>query len=252
MFRFLSLGLVALILIVTFRPDPEPDKRILFIGNSFTFGGDVPTQVHNIALTADPSVRYEVVSVVRGGTTLQEHIAETAALETIRQGGWDVVVLQDASVMSFRENSRLRMRAAAAVLAAEARAQGAEVLYYAHWAPGARMLRNWAPYPGEAEAIGQIRRMYQSIAADTGGTVALAGQLWLNAGEAGITGLYSADGHHASLKGAWAAALAIVAALGDTDPGTSSWSPAADGQEISAAEQDLMRGLASSFVMRTQ
>lgn len=247
MIRFLSLGIVALILVVTFRPDPEPDKRILFIGNSFTFGGDVPTQVHNIALTADPSIRYEVVSVVRGGATLLEHIEETTALETLRLGGWDVVVLQDASVMSFRENSRLRMREAAAVLAAESRAQGAEVLYYAHWAPG-----NWVPHLGEAEAIRRIRRMYQSIAADTGGTVALAGQLWLNAGEAGITDLYSADGHHASLKGAWAAALAIVAALGDTDPGTSSWSPAEDGQEISAAEQDLMRGIASSFVMRTQ
>lgn len=245
MIRFLSLVIISLVLAVTFWPLPHPDKRILFIGNSFTFGGDVPLQVRNIALTSEPLVRYEIASVVRGGTTLQEHIDETAALATIRQGDWDVVVLQDASVMSFRENSRRRMRAAATLLAREAQAQGAEVLYYSHWSPG-----SWQHEGSKWRGNLTIEETYLSIAQQTGGRVAFAGRLWLKAHVAGVAGLYSADGHHASVKGAWVAALAIVAALGDTDPGTSTWSPGSGGQEIQNAEQDLLRRLASDLIIK--
>lgn len=247
MIRFLSLGIVTLILVVTFWPVSQTDKRILFIGNSFTFGGNVPLQVQNIALTAAPSVRYEVVSVVRGGTTLQEHIMETAALETIRLGGWDVVVLQDASVMSFTTDRRRMMRDAATILAREAQEQGAKVLYFAHWSPG-----GWEQEQDLWRGNLTIDETYRSIVQQTGGHVAHAGLVWFQAHEAGMDGLYSPDGHHSSVKGAWAAALAIVAALGDTDPGTSTWSPLQNSQKIPDHKQELLRRIASDLIDRVQ
>ncbi len=147
--------------------------------------------------------------------------------------------------MSFREDYRRSMREAASLLAREAQAQGAEVLYFSHWSP-----RSWPDEESKWRGNITIEETYLSIAQQTGGRVAFAGRLWLKAHEARVAGLYSADGHHASVKGAWAAALAIVAALGDTDPGTSTWFPASGDQEIPGVEQDLLRCLASDLIAR--
>lgn len=66
---------------------------MLFIGNSFTErNGGLDKQLERLA----PSV--QASSVVFGGFTLRNHWTDGRALESIRQGGWSYVVLQDQSV----------------------------------------------------------------------------------------------------------------------------------------------------------
>ncbi|MEO0916513.1 MAG: hypothetical protein AAFY31_05960 [Pseudomonadota bacterium] len=226
MVRFLSLLLVGLIALVVLRPQPAPDRTILFIGNSFTFKHDVPGMVQRIAATSDTPVRYEVHMHVRGGTALYEHLKETDPIASIQSRDWDVVVLQDASAMAFHPSYVDLMEDATATLASAAKTQGADILYYAHWAP-AQERQN------ETRAVRQIERAYEEISRQTGGDVAHAGRLWDAAKRAGISGLYAADDHHASPKGAYAAALAIVASLGDVDPASSRWAP----KDVSSTDQ---------------
>jgi hypothetical protein len=57
-----------------------------------------------------------------------------------------------------------------------------------------------------------------------------------------VGGLYSEDNHRASLKGAYAAALAIAAQLGDIDVTTSVWAS----QAVPVVEQDILRAAASA------
>ncbi len=73
-------------------PALQPSSRILFIGNSFTFfNGGVDQQVRGL----DPSVEAKELAV--GGYTLADHWNAGQALDAIRGGHWNYVVLQDQS-----------------------------------------------------------------------------------------------------------------------------------------------------------
>ena len=75
-----------------------PPTSAFFVGNSFTFGGPVPTLVEDLAIYAgwpEPNVEYRAVP----GRTLGWHRADDdseGAVARIREG-WDVVVLQEQS-----------------------------------------------------------------------------------------------------------------------------------------------------------
>jgi hypothetical protein len=215
-----------------------PEKRILFIGNSYTYGGDIPWQVKYIAATSSPSANYHVEMVVRGGMTLNQHLVATEALSKIQEGNWDVVVLQDHSAMSFDPEGVNHMEQATKILANMAQQQGAEVLYFAHWAPFGQAGR-------KTEAIHTIEQAYERLAQEFGGDVAKVGRLWQLADDAGLEGLYSNDEHHSSIKGAYAAALAIVVALGDVDVNTSIWAPEA----VPLVDQNQLRTAASTLLL---
>jgi hypothetical protein len=228
MVRLASIIIAVLGMVIAWNVTPPAEKRILFIGNSYTFGGQIPEQLRRIAATSDPPAKYLVKSHVRAGTSLSQHIAETGALEAIRAQDWDVVVLQDASRMSFRPDWRDEMRQAAEALATAAQRQGAKVLYFAHWAPRGQSRA------GDADL--HIARTYEDLAARTGGQVAKAGLLWHLSSLAGVRDLYAEDDHHATLKGGYVAAMAFADALGDVDPSTATWHP----DQISPSERELV------------
>ena len=70
----------------------EASTRILFIGNSYTYFNDgIDKQLEGLA----PSIK--TMRLAPGGYTLEKHWNNGKALQTIRQGGWDYVVLQEQS-----------------------------------------------------------------------------------------------------------------------------------------------------------
>jgi hypothetical protein len=80
-------------------PVVPPPGSIFFVGNSFTFGGPVPSLVEDLAIYAGfppPDVDYRAV----GGQTLEGHRADTdpaGAPARVREG-WDALVLQENSL----------------------------------------------------------------------------------------------------------------------------------------------------------
>ena len=76
-------------------------KRILFIGNSFTlFNGGIDQQLRALAPTS------EIASFAMDGYTLEKHWQAGSALQQIRQGVWDYVVLQEQSQRPVVEPSK--------------------------------------------------------------------------------------------------------------------------------------------------
>jgi hypothetical protein len=76
--------------------EPPTALSILFIGNSFTFGGPIPRIVDDLAVDAgwpDPDVDSETV----GGYSLARHRDRSETVAAVDRGGWDVVVLQEFS-----------------------------------------------------------------------------------------------------------------------------------------------------------
>jgi gliding motility-associated-like protein len=70
-------------------------KKVLFIGNSYTFYFDMPQMVADLAASAGDNLT--VSSSAFGGWTLAQHSTTTNTLNLINQGGWDYVVLQEYS-----------------------------------------------------------------------------------------------------------------------------------------------------------
>jgi hypothetical protein len=66
--------------------------HILFIGNSYTFiNGGIDKQLNGLA----PGIATSVIAI--GGYSLRDHLNVGTASRSIRQAGWDYVVLQDQS-----------------------------------------------------------------------------------------------------------------------------------------------------------
>jgi hypothetical protein len=123
-------------------PRAEATLRVLFIGNSFTSMNDLPGLVAQLAASARPPRKLETEFVGKGGATLQRHWETGRALEAIRQGGWDFVVLQEQSTLGpappvdgrRQINDPKMFHEYARRFDAEIKKAGARTLLFLHWA----------------------------------------------------------------------------------------------------------------------
>lgn len=75
---------------------PELPQRILFIGNSITyFNGGVDLHTMNLANSIDSTLDVFCDNVTWGGWTLEQHYSNALTIQTIEEGNWDMVVLQE-------------------------------------------------------------------------------------------------------------------------------------------------------------
>lgn len=77
----------------------NPPLKILFIGNSLTYGNSLPSMLEQMANEGHGSKQLQVEMVTIGGATLQQHWFDGRALKTIKQGTWDYVVLQEHNTL---------------------------------------------------------------------------------------------------------------------------------------------------------
>jgi len=70
-------------------------KRVLFLGNSYTYYNDLPQLVEDVALSAGDIIVKDIHTP--GGYTLELHSVNTGTHIKIKSGDWDFVVLQEQS-----------------------------------------------------------------------------------------------------------------------------------------------------------
>ena len=110
---------------------PEPSAKILFVGNSLTFwNGGFDMHIEPLAASANPQLVIEADSVVESGASLRQLWERTEARESISEGDYDVVVLQEDiykaySVDTFHEYARR--------FVTETRGAGAEPVLFMQW-----------------------------------------------------------------------------------------------------------------------
>lgn len=87
------LGLATLLLAsVSFG---QIQKKVLFIGNSYTSANDLPSLVKSIAIADGNNVIYD--TYIPGGSQLSQHATNPVTLGKITADNWDYVVLQEQS-----------------------------------------------------------------------------------------------------------------------------------------------------------
>ena len=181
------------------RVRATPELAVLFVGNSYSFG--VPKAFSKLAAAHGKKVR--VGHSTYGGWTLQRHAGNEPTLRKIREGRWDIVVIQEHSeipAMAARKRAA-RMFSPLRLLAAEARRQGAIPVLYQTWGrrDGDRKVR----HDDFRAMTRRLRVGYQAAAGIAGGLVVVpVGDAWEREVLAGRgSGLFMDDGSHPAALG---------------------------------------------------
>ena len=181
-------------------PDLGESLSVLFIGNSLTYTENLPSFVDGLGRAAELD-RVRVASVAKPDYSLEDHWNDGEALDSIDQGGWDVVVLQQGP--SSLPASQTHLLEWTDRFSERIRAAGGRPAMYMVWPPADG---NWdgvvAAYTAAAEA--------------SDAALLPAGRAWQAVlGTHPEIGLYGPDQFHPTRAGAYLAALVIFGGLAD-------------------------------------
>ncbi|WP_118972986.1 PKD domain-containing protein [Taibaiella koreensis] len=202
-------------------------KRVLFVGNSYTYTNNLPQMVKNVAASAGDTVECDMSAA--GAAAWYQHLDSTitvlATLSKIRQGGWDYVVLQEQSQAPAYPPDLfyewVYPYARQLVDTVKRYNPCAEVIFYMTWGrengdtPSmCNGFPNWPFYCTYLTMDSVIRARYMLMADSNKVTVSPVGPVWryIRAHYPGI-GLYASDGSHPSLAGSYAAACSFYTAI---------------------------------------
>ncbi len=212
-------------------------RRVLFVGNSYTYVNDLPAALTAMAARSD-DVRIEAASVTVGGATLRSHWTAQDAPTRIMTGAWDAVVIQGQSVEPALNPTDFRTYADR--FGTLSRDFGARAVFFATWprrAGDAVYTESWSGGSPEVFAR-RLDDAYTAAAMRTGGVTAHVGMAFLTALRARpATVLWADDGSHPSPAGTWVAACVLYRAITDTAP------PAAADGTLAGVSVDEARAL---------
>jgi len=211
--------------------------RILFIGNSFSYRNGLPKVLSKLAASARPSVSVETVQYTLPGYSLEKHWGDEDALNEIRRGDWDVVILQEQSMRPIDDVKTMHYYATK--IHGEIKKIGAQTLFFMTWA-----------YKHRPEMIEGLAQAYQAIGRRLGARVAPVGLAWKRALERRPDlPLHDPDRYHPSPHGTYLTACVFYAVLvGRSPQGLSN-----GGMEIITEEQkSLLQTVAWEIVLAHQ
>jgi hypothetical protein len=192
----------------------EPET-ILFIGNSFTWAvGGIETHVAALAEAEDPphAIAADASTMDRATLKIHHQTSESAdafgAIDVIREGGYDFVVLQD-DIPEYVEHEVTPFLEYARLFDAESKAAGAETVFFMTW-PYERL--DWV-------SLDEIVAAHRQVEAELGAKVAPVGVAMANAlAERPDLAMLGPDAENESPAGAYLAAAVIYATLYDRSP----------------------------------
>jgi len=176
----------------------EP-RNVLFVGNSFTARNDLPGLIATLAAASGREFRHRLISA--GGASLRAHWNAGDAVNAIRSGKFDAVVLQEQSTLPVK--NAVRMHENVRLFDGAIKAAGARAYLYMTWA------RRGAP-----EAQTTISEAYTAIAKEVGATVVPVGLAWQNfLRRHTLPVLHDKDGSHPTPAGSYLAACVFFSAM---------------------------------------
>ncbi len=208
----LGLGLIlsgaALVVADTTAQSPTatPARKILFVGDSFTYAqGGIYTHLVKLAAAAPTPLVVTAEKAVAGGAFLKVLWEMKEPVKAIDTGAFDVVVLQDdipeTNVDYFRQYARLFVE--------EARQHNARPVLFMAWA---YQRLGWI-------SMQEIARAHQQLAKELNVDVAPAGLAWQRSSTARpALDMYGPDREHPSVHGTYLATCVVYATIYGKDP----------------------------------
>jgi hypothetical protein len=199
-------------------------KKILFIGNSYTYVNDLPGLVSQLASANGDSLYY--ASSTPGGYTFQLHSTNLTTLSSISSMPWDYVVLQEQSQIPSFSPAEVdtEMFPYAIILDSLIHANNSctQTIFYMTWGRKYGDASNCAFYPPVCTYQGmqeRLRESYLLIADSVHARVSPVGISFRNCIAADSTlELYQTDYSHPSLAGSYLAACTFYASIYKRSP----------------------------------
>ncbi len=199
-------------------------KRVLFIGNSYTYVNNLPQMTADIARSMGDSIFFD--SSAPGGYTFQGHTTNSVTLEKIAQANWDFVVLQEQSQYPSFPNSQVETEVFpyAHILDSLINANNSccETVFYMTWGRKNGDASNCASWPPVCTYSGMdslLNLRYRMMAENNHAIVSPVGAVWkyIRQNYPSIE-LYSSDESHPSIAGTYAAACSFYTTLFRKNP----------------------------------
>ncbi len=208
--------ILLLVVTISWSQSREADTtRILFIGNSYTYYNSLPELVKGMAKEKFPDRIIETQLVSQGGMTLKRHWQEEKALQTIRSGKWDYVILQEQSKLGMAvmiDNDIFFGQTDlffdyARKFNQEIKKSDAKTVFFMTWSVRER--------PEEQEILTYA---YSSIAKELDAILVPVGLAWSQLRTNNQFNFYAVDGSHPSPMGSYLAASTLFSTLFEVSP----------------------------------
>lgn len=199
-------------------------KKVLFLGNSYTYVNDLPQMTAEVALSVGDTLLVD--SSTPGGYTLQGHSTNPTSLSKIAAGNWDEVVLQEQSqIPSFPINQVETGSFPYAHLLdslIHAASPCAETVFYMTWGRkngDASNCPTWPPVCTYEGMDSLLNLRYRIMAENNQAVLSPVGAVWhyIRTLFPEIE-LYQSDESHPSVAGTYAAACCFYTTLFRKDP----------------------------------
>ena len=180
------------------RPKP---LQVLFIGNSYTYFNDMPVMLAEMSHSQQGARGLRVKMIAVPAATLQQLWDNGDAKKAIEEGNWDVVVLQEQSILPTVEPEKMKLYARK--FDAIIKEHGAKTALYVTWARKAK-----------PEMQVDLNAAYYSLAKELGSIVVPVGNTWQIAlAKDSSIELYMDDGSHPTSTGSYLAACTFYQVL---------------------------------------
>ncbi len=170
----------------------DEQKRVLFVGNSYTYFWNLPQLVTAMAESQDQKIYTQ--QSTSGGVNWKQHWdgdKELKTQELIKNGDWDIVVLQNHSLSTVKNQDEFFEYGKK--LISLVKSSGAKPLLYVTWSREANPLMQK-----------EINADYFKLAEETASDVLAVGSAWAEAGKLKPElELYHPDGSHPSPYGSY-------------------------------------------------
>ena len=200
-------------------------KKVLFIGNSFTFYSNIPGIFGELAKGAGKNVTVE--SVTNGSWTLSKFADKTDEYgaqvheKLTSNDDYDAIVLQDQSTRPLANKTGCVSGIKAMAEKINSTQKSCRIYLYATWGFEEYASKNNMTIP-QMEA--KIRAEYASAAREIGATVCNVGEAFTKVyTESNDINLYYSDNKHPSYNGAFLSACVHVSTILGIDPRTSTF-----------------------------
>ncbi len=200
--RALLVGCLLLPGFLLYAQSPRDTLKVLFVGNSYTYYQNLP---HIVSLISDStSIKLDTYKSTAGGVNLSQHWNGEKDLRTkeiIRNGNFDIVVLQDHSWGPIKESQQFQEYGE--LFCDLIKQSGAKPYLYLTWA------RSKVPQYQE-----KLTAEYSSLALQHGAEIIPVGTAWAQARKLQpMLNLYTEDGSHPNDLGTYLAACVFVGVI---------------------------------------
>ncbi|TAH42767.1 MAG: T9SS type A sorting domain-containing protein [Bacteroidetes bacterium] len=240
---------------MTFNPKPPPflviflflfhlstlkalERKVLFLGNSYTHSNNLPQLLSDYANSVNDSLLFD--ESTPGGYTLDQHFTNLTSTGKIMSGGWDYVVMQEQSQLpSFQDYLSAGPQNLSALIVEYNPC--ARKMFYMTWGRKNGDASNCPVWPPVCTYEGMdslLYLRYLEMASQNNAEVSPVGYLWryIRQNYPAIE-LYWTDGSHPSLAGSYAAAACFYSVIFRKDPTQSTFNPGIDSTEAAIIRQ---------------